>query len=221
VEQPGAGRVGVVFDRYSLFLDVVANVLRTTGVRVAAKVTTTADAAAQVDAHDADVLVAGVENDGEAKEVIALVRDTVARRPELKVILLSALPARRLAAEAFEAGAAAFVSRNGSADDVAVAVRQAYAPSIHFASHGATPELAGDDAPASVLTEREVEILRRVARGQSNAEIARALSVTVQTVKFHVSNVFRKLGVSNRTQASSRARAMKLVRDDTQLHVQR
>lgn len=220
MEEPGTARVGVVFDRYPLFLDVVENVLRSSGVDVAAKVTTTAQAMAQLEAQDADVLVAGVETDAEAAEVIALVRDAVARRPSLKVILLSALPASRLAADAFAAGTSAFVSRNGSPDDVAVAVRQAYAPSIHFAPHAAAPDAKADDTLTAALTEREVEILRRLARGQSNAEIARGLSVTVQTVKFHVSNIFRKLGVSNRTQASSRARAMKLVRDEAPVRVQ-
>jgi DNA-binding CsgD family transcriptional regulator len=53
-----------------------------------------------------------------------------------------------------------------------------------------------------LLTKRENEILRLVADGLPNAEIARRLWVTEQTVKFHLSNIYRKLGVSNRTQAS-------------------
>jgi DNA-binding CsgD family transcriptional regulator len=52
------------------------------------------------------------------------------------------------------------------------------------------------------LTRREVEILRLVAEGLSNAELARMLWVTEQTVKFHLSNIYRKLNVSNRTEAS-------------------
>jgi DNA-binding CsgD family transcriptional regulator len=54
------------------------------------------------------------------------------------------------------------------------------------------------------LTAREVEILKKVAEGQSNADIATSLWVTEQTVKFHLSNVYRKLGVANRTQAAVR-----------------
>jgi len=54
------------------------------------------------------------------------------------------------------------------------------------------------------LTAREVEILKKVAEGQSNADIAESLWVTEQTVKFHLSNVYRKLGVANRTQAARR-----------------
>jgi DNA-binding NarL/FixJ family response regulator len=55
------------------------------------------------------------------------------------------------------------------------------------------------------LTPRELDVLRAVAEGQSNAQIGRQLWVTEQTVKFHLSNIYRKLGVSNRTEAMRRA----------------
>ena len=60
------------------------------------------------------------------------------------------------------------------------------------------PEL--DNSPG--LTRRELEILQLVAEGLSNAELARKVWVTEQTVKFHLSNIYRKLSVSNRTEAS-------------------
>ena len=55
------------------------------------------------------------------------------------------------------------------------------------------------------LTERELEILRLVAAGAPNSRIAAQLWITEQTVKFHLSNVYRKLGVANRTEASHHA----------------
>jgi DNA-binding NarL/FixJ family response regulator len=71
---------------------------------------------------------------------------------------------------------------------------------VNGASH------AADEAPPSPepcpLTAREREILRAVAEGHTNARIGRQLWVTEQTVKFHLSNIYRKLGVSNRTEAS-------------------
>ena len=63
----------------------------------------------------------------------------------------------------------------------------------------------------SALTERETEILRFVASGATNAEIARELWITQQTVKFHVSNVYRKLDVGNRTEACHYAHVNGLV----------
>ena len=52
------------------------------------------------------------------------------------------------------------------------------------------------------LTRRELEILQLVAEGDSNAQLAKMLWITEQTVKFHLSNIYRKLGVSNRTEAA-------------------
>jgi DNA-binding NarL/FixJ family response regulator len=69
------------------------------------------------------------------------------------------------------------------------------------AGHSAAPEDASESRP-SPLTRRELEILGAVAEGHTNARIGRDLWVTEQTVKFHLSNIYRKLGVSNRTEAS-------------------
>jgi DNA-binding CsgD family transcriptional regulator len=66
-------------------------------------------------------------------------------------------------------------------------------------------DLVSDPQAAALarLTEREREVLRRTARGETNAQIADALGVTVHAVKFHLGSIFRKLGVRNRTSAAS------------------
>ncbi len=61
------------------------------------------------------------------------------------------------------------------------------------------------------LSPRELEVLRLIAAGHSNPEIARALVIAVSTVKSHTSNIFGKLGVTSRTQAIARARDLQLV----------
>ena len=68
-------------------------------------------------------------------------------------------------------------------------------------SAGVWTSATGNDADMQT-TARELEILRAVAEGHTNARIGRLLWVTEQTVKFHLSNIYRKLGVSNRTEAS-------------------
>jgi DNA-binding NarL/FixJ family response regulator len=77
---------------------------------------------------------------------------------------------------------------------------------IHAVANGTARQEARENAPIPVapcpLTARELEILRAVAEGHTNARIGRLLWVTEQTVKFHLSNIYRKLGVSNRTEAS-------------------
>ena len=100
---------------------------------------------------------------------------------------------------AFAAGADAYVVKTAHPDDLSLAVRQAFEHSVYLAhARPAPPPL--DNSPG--LTRREIEILQLVAEGQSNASVAKMLWVTEQTVKFHLSNIYRKLGVANRTEAS-------------------
>jgi DNA-binding NarL/FixJ family response regulator len=78
---------------------------------------------------------------------------------------------------------------------------------VHAVANGTVRQVPPENAPLPVaepnpLTARELEILRAVAEGHTNARIGRLLWVTEQTVKFHLSNIYRKLGVSNRTEAS-------------------
>jgi len=72
-------------------------------------------------------------------------------------------------------------------------------------------------AAACPLTARELEILQLVAAGATNGEIARGLWVTEQTVKFHLSNIYRKLGVGNRTHASHYAHVNGLILEEPPL----
>jgi DNA-binding NarL/FixJ family response regulator len=77
----------------------------------------------------------------------------------------------------------------------------------------ASPFERNDKAIASLgLTPRECEVLERLARGESNKEIARAMAVSPNTVKTHVANIYDKLGVSGRGKAVDAARALSLVR---------
>jgi DNA-binding NarL/FixJ family response regulator len=100
-----------------------------------------------------------------------------------------------------------FCAKWAQPDDLAVAVRQAFEHSIYFATNGehggaSTSETTSPEDSAVSLTKREIEILRLAAEGHSNSQLARMLWVTEQTVKFHLSNIYRKLDVSNRTEAS-------------------
>ena len=134
---------------------------------------------------------------------IALVRAARARVPALRAIVLSASTDPAHVQAAFEAGARAYVVKTAHADDITSAVRQAFDHSIYLAgAPAAPPPPVMLLTKQSELTRRELEILQLVAEGHSNAELARMLWVTEQTVKFHLSNVYRKLEVSNRTEAS-------------------
>jgi DNA-binding CsgD family transcriptional regulator len=94
-------------------------------------------------------------------------------------------------------------------------VRQAFAHSVYFAPPAGLWNGAARQGSISAdrvdLTKREREILQLVAEGYSNAQLARMLWVTEQTVKFHLSNVYRKLNVANRTEAARWAQLHGLV----------
>ena len=92
-------------------------------------------------------------------------------------------------------------------DDLAVAIRQSLSRSIYLVSIPSAAVEARAQAPRMSdndpeLTRREIEILQLVSEGHSNSQVGRMLWVTEQTVKFHLSNIYRKLNVANRTEAS-------------------
>jgi DNA-binding NarL/FixJ family response regulator len=117
--------------------------------------------------------------------------------PTLPVVVLSAREEAGLIERAFSAGASGYIIKRVQPDDLAAALRQVMDGTVlHVA---ASSIRAGDDDVG--LTDKEREVLRALADGRPNKEIARALWVTEQTVKFHLTNVYRKLGVANRAEA--------------------
>jgi NarL family two-component system response regulator LiaR len=121
--------------------------------------------------------------------------------PDVKVVMCSMETASDRIQEAFMAGACGYIVKTIDPRDLAGAIRQAVAGTA-FQPAGVNQ---GDDtgvARAAGLTDREIEILRLVASGFSNKMIAQELWVTEQTVKFHLSNVYRKLELRNRTEAA-------------------
>ncbi len=152
--------------------------------------------------HSADLFVAGLDTETGSADGIELVRSAATSYPQLKVIALASGGGVDQVDAAFSAGASAYVTNSASPEDIVVAIRQMFEHSIHLAVDGRTKPATSEIADEAGLTPRETEILALAAEGRSNAELAELLWVTPQTVKFHLSNVYRKLNVSNRTQAS-------------------
>ena len=133
--------------------------------------------------------------------VLRRVPELRAAHPNAKLVLLVARADAPVLGEAAGAQVDAVVSKAASPASVGMLVREVAAGNVFlFAPASAT---AGRAVPQTdPLTSRELEMLRLVAAGLSNSRIAAQLWVTEQTVKFHLSNVYRKLGLSNRTQAA-------------------
>jgi DNA-binding NarL/FixJ family response regulator len=130
------------------------------------------------------------------------VRDIARRHPEVKTVVLSACEDRASIDSAVSAGASAYVLKSVSAVDIPSVVRQVAAGYTLFHSpreDGPAAGSARDEAPE--LTDRETTILAAVASGMTTKAISRELWVTQHTVKFHLTNIYRKLGVSNRSGA--------------------
>ena len=122
------------------------------------------------------------------------------RHPEIRVVMLSASTSGDLIEAALRRGASAYVVKSVDPDDLPATLRQALEGNVHTAVGLEDSERSG--AKALGLTQREVTILGALARGLSNDEIAKEFWVAPQTVKFHLTNIYRKLGVKNRTEAT-------------------
>lgn len=126
--------------------------------------------------------------------------------PDLKIIILSMFEDSEHIDQALHQGASGYVVKSINPLDLPSTIRQVvegtvYHPRGRGGEASGAPSGTGAGHPGG-LTDRELSILRLVAEGLSNLDIASKLYVTEQTVKFHLSNIYRKLGVGNRTEAT-------------------
>jgi DNA-binding NarL/FixJ family response regulator len=123
------------------------------------------------------------------------------RYPEVKVVILSAFSDPEHIQAAFQRGATAYIVKSVNPIDLPSALRQALEQTVYQGVR-----VIGEDGNGNGdrlgLTERELSMLKALARGLSNNAISKEFWVTEQTVKFHLSNIYRKLGVANRTEAA-------------------
>ena len=121
--------------------------------------------------------------------------------PTVAVVILSSYSDPEQIEAARQGGARGYVVKTVEPVDLAAVLRTALS-STSFAVWGAETGQASDQSGETVLSERETAVLDAVARGLSNREIGRQLWISEQTVKFHLRNVYRKLGISSRTEAA-------------------
>jgi len=123
--------------------------------------------------------------------------------PDVRVVVLSACEDRPSIDAALNAGASAFVVKSVDATDIVAVLRQAASGSVFHSPSTPAPRASGaeDEPSLPELTDRERAILEAVALGKTTAVISRELWVSEHTVKFHLTNIYRKLGVANRAGA--------------------
>ncbi len=137
--------------------------------------------------------------------------------PEVEVVALTSVLEDASVTGAIRAGAIGYLLKTTDADELCEAIKAAAAGQVRLAPEAAARLMREVRAPASPealtepLTERETEVLELLARGKANKQIARELFVATSTVKTHVNNLYRKLGISSRTQAALYAARIGLV----------
>lgn len=124
--------------------------------------------------------------------------------PEVEVIALTSVLEDSMVFGAIRAGAIGYLLKDTEADELCQAIKAAAAGQVQLSPQAAARLMREVRAPESpeTLTQREVEVLRLMAKGLSNKEIAHELGIGEKTVKTHVSNILGKLGVLSRTQAA-------------------
>jgi DNA-binding NarL/FixJ family response regulator len=123
--------------------------------------------------------------------------------PDTKVVVLSACEDRPTIDSALRAGATAYVLKSAHVVDIGSVLRQASSGAVFHAPSCPAPSMDSAEAESSALalTDRERSILAAVSSGMTTSAISRDLWVSEHTVKFHLTNIYRKLGVSNRASA--------------------
>ena len=163
-------------------------------------------------------LLASMESEGRRPDVIVMdlqmapidgiesTRQVRALYKDIEVVALTSFAEEERVHAALQAGASGYVLKDSDADDVASAVRAAHRGELQIdpvVARGLMSSLeARDDDSISELTSRELDVLRLVAAGKPNKQIAAELAISERTARTHVSRILRKLHLSSRTQAA-------------------
>ncbi len=153
-----------------------------------------------------DLMMPGIDG-------VAATRNIHKQHPEIKIIALTSFSDQNMVQGALQAGAIGYLQKNVTAADLANAIRSAYVGRMTLSPEAAqalASSAAQPQIPGNQLTDRERDVLRCMVSGRNNQEIADELIISLGTVKFHVSNIFQKLGVDSRVEAVKLAIEQKL-----------
>lgn len=196
----------LVADDHEVVRCGLRSLLADTEVEIIAEVATGEAAVKYALEHDVDVVLLDIRMpSGDGLTALGRIK---LDKPEMPVLMLSTFDNPTYIARSVALGASGYVLKGASREDLVKAIRTAAAGESAWTRDElrrvtgalATPRLAADvEVP---LTQRESEVLRQLAYGLTNKEIAQALHISYETVKEHVQHILRKIGVSDRTQAA-------------------
>ena len=209
VVEAGAGRMirVLLVDDHRLVRAGLTSLLATAaGVEVVGEAADGAQALEQVAATSPDVVLMDLSMP--VMDGVTATRALRTRHPETRVVVLSSFSDRSRVREAVAAGATGYVLKDCTPDELLSAVRSAADGHAPLDPRVAGALLPGRDtaSPAELLSERDQQVLRLAGKGLANKQIGRELGTSERTVKGHLGNVFRRIGVTDRTSAALWAR---------------
>jgi DNA-binding NarL/FixJ family response regulator len=137
--------------------------------------------------------------------------DRLARiAPDARVVMFTVHETEETVTAALNAGAKGYVQKGAPADEIVAAIREVFAGRMHVTAQAAARAIGGRRGRGDLST-RQREVLRLIAGGRSNKQIAASLAITERTVKFHVTAIMNKLGVDNRAHAAAAATKKQLL----------
>jgi DNA-binding NarL/FixJ family response regulator len=163
-----------------------------------------------VEEHLPDLVLLDVRISG--MDGIECVRRIKADHPETKVVVLSEKEDMAIISASLNAGASAYIGKRINPRDLPSALLQIVDQVVYQTCPVTMPAAPEPQAPGCDLTERELTMLEAICRGLSTKAISRELWIAEKTVKFHLTNIYRKLGVTNRTSAMRYAIEHDLIR---------
>jgi NarL family two-component system response regulator LiaR len=176
------------------------------------------------DGQEAVVLCAKTQPDVILMDIVMPVMDGIEatevireKYPNVKVVILTSFNDEDSVVQGLQAGAISYLLKNASIHDMSSTIRAAYAGKPVLAPEAAQALIKSKTSPAEPnynLNDRELEVLALMTRGMSNPDIAKELYLSRSTIKFHVSAILSKLGVSSRTEAAALAIDQGLVSRD-------
>ena len=154
-----------------------------------------------------DMVMPGMDGSEATRQIMEL-------NQQVKIVILTSFHEQDLVENALRAGALSYLLKNVTAEELLQTIRAAHAGRSTLAPEAAEALIRRTrqkPLPAFTLSEREKEVLGLLAEGLSTSEISNHLSISISTVKFHLKNIFSKLGVKNRVEAVSLAWQQNLV----------